>query len=440
MDFQEFFERVVEKQATKRFYHPIPDGNVMDESFSPQYFEPGTSYFEIELAEMFLRDERRYWRTFVPLTIVISEFICGGKPTGEADRRQTVPFFVGNELLKEIEKYVKGEHIELYNTKVAGPVPYAGDGLSLFVGLFRIQVTDFVKNLLNLVQSIANTFNPAVLSSYMDVAKPLASGLPALLGMKEVELRLGTRDVFGTRASDPQRFKEGYLAYINCPEEKITVDRLRVKNRRLHIVSDKGSIEPLTGYDFCLVQISQLVEREDYATLPFHRLWKDAQDRVWSGEEEKGRRILLDILHQVAVSPDLTARNQNSLIQVYTANFENELARYKAAAGSTRVTNRGGTTRRTASAAEMSDPRDNIMKFAERAQSKGLSKRVVNDLFGISENWNRIPFPAGRPEKFELTNEVLKNQVKAFQDIRSSGKPNPLALADAITLSALRAV
>ncbi len=431
MDFAKLFENILREPAKRNFYSPIPDENVMDEGFSPQLFEPEKSYFEIRLAEMFLKDQREYWREFIPLSIVVSDFIYGGSPD-----RQTVPFFAGNELLKEIRDYVKGEHVELYNTRVAGPVPYMGSGLSLFVGLFRVQVNDLVRNLLNLVQTLVNSFNPAVLSTYMDIAKSLSSGLPALLGMKEVELRLGARDEFGTSVSDPRKFKDGYLVYINSPEATVDISTLRVKDGRLHVISGTGSTRPFTDQDFCLMRITRLLEREDYTTLPFHRLWKEAKDRVWRGEEEKGRRAFLDLLHQVAVSPDLTTGHQNSLIQAYVANFENELARYKTVAGIGVGPGRGAER----GAGGIAEARTYIRIAAGRAKNASLSEHVVDDLLHISENWDAIPFLTERPDKFELTDQVLTKQIKTFETLRVSARPDPKALADAITLSAFKVV
>ncbi len=69
----------------------------VDTSQQASRFIPRQTYFEIRLSQMYLRDQREYWRDFQPLASIMPEFIF----TGE---RRTVPVVVGPERLERAQK------------------------------------------------------------------------------------------------------------------------------------------------------------------------------------------------------------------------------------------------------------------------------------------------------------------------------------------------
>jgi len=436
MDLDRFILKLTKTPMERKFYSRIPDNHVLDEGFSAQVFEPDKGYFQIILSEMFLRDKREYWQGFVPLSVIISDF--------EYDRRrQTIPFFVDNKLLKAVEPYVEGEHVEYYNTRVAGPIPYSGDRVSLFVGLFRIQVDNLAENLFSFLGTIVSSFDFTVLSTYLDIARPLGRGLQDLLGMKQVQLRLGTRDEFTCKPNDPHQFREGYLVYINCPENNISIDKLWVNDSRLFIGTDKKPIEPFTEYDYCLIRIEQLSARSDYTTLPFHKLWEDAKRIIYQGNHINAQWKLMELAQQLAISPDLTQDHRYHLIQVYKANFEKEVALYQQLHGFT--SNHIATVSRRGTEGVLG-PRESIENTARLAQEGGFPEKVVDGLLELRDNWEQInnweqiPELKDRDKDFQLANDILNKQLKALESFSKIEKRDPKALADAITFTALNPI
>jgi hypothetical protein len=247
------------RTADRKLCFRIPDDQALDAADESTTFREDDSYFGIRLSEMFIRDERVLMRTFVPLSVAITEFIYDGK-------KQIVPYIVGNQLLKSIDPYVQGAHVEFTNTNIAGPIPYAGGGISLYMGLYRAQVNDLSQKLFSLVGSILSSFDTTGLSRYLDVAEPLGAGLADLLGMKEVEFRLGKRDEFGGNDSANQ-FKPGYLAYINLTERELDSSMLRVKDGALHVARNGGGLQRFTEADYCLIKIEHISERGDYTNI-----------------------------------------------------------------------------------------------------------------------------------------------------------------------------
>ncbi len=427
MDLIGFIDRVMRTRTEHKFYSRIPDNHVLDEGFSSKAFEPHKGYFQIRLSEMFLRDKREYWQGFVPLSIVISDFIYAGE-------RQTIPFFVGNRLLKEIEQYIAGEQVQYYNTRVAGPIPYAGDNVSLFVGLFRVEVDNLAESLFGFLETVVDSFDFGVLSTYLNIARPLSRGLEDLLGMKQVQFRLGTRDVFNDRSGDSNEFREGYFVYVNCPENKIAIDNLWVQHNRLSIGEDRRFIEPLREHDYCLIRIENLAARSDYSALPFQKLWEDVKTKIYQGDQANAHRILMELAQQLAISPDLTEDHRYDLIRVYKANFEKEVSLYEELHGFR--PERVATVSRSGTRGVLS-PRESIENTARLAQEAGFPENVVDGLLELRDNWGQIPELKERDRDFQLTSDILNRQLKAMESFSQIDRPDPKDLADAIAVASI---
>ena len=412
--------------AQRKFYHRILDEQVLDPGYSSDPFEKDRSYFEIRLSQMFLRDQRQILRDFIPFCIAVSEFIYDGGV-------EIVPFFVGNQRLKSIEKYIREAHVEYRNERVAGPIPYAGDDVSLFLGLFRTQVNDLVERLFNFLEAVISPFDSKILSTYIGIAQSLRSGITELLGTNQVEFRFGNKDVFIDRPNDFRQFREGYFAHINCPEAAIDVDHLWVKDGTLHLGKNRDSISPFMEFDFCLVRIERRTERSDYTTLPFYRLWNKTVKEIADGRQTKAKWTFLELCQTLAQSSDITQSHRYHLIQLFKAHFEKEIQLYNELHGfisnvaGDHTRGRGGT----------STPQDKIQKTAYLAKQLGQSEQAVKGLIEIKKNWHTIPDLELRPESFQLSNEILSRQLRTLEAQSTIEKPDPADLADAMAAAAL---
>lgn len=402
----------------------IPDEQVFDAGNMSTIFREDDSYFGIRLSEMFIRDERVLMRTFVPLSVAITEFIYDGK-------KQTVPFIVGNQLLKSIDPYVQGAHVEFANTAIAGPIPYVGGDVALYTGLYRAQVNDLSRKLFNLLGGILSSFDATGLSRYLDLAAPLGAGLADLLGMKEVEFRLGKRDEF-TENQSANQMKSGYLAYVNLREDELDSKTLCVKDGVLQTRSDSGSMQRFTEADYCLIKIEHTTARSDYTVLPFHKLWLSSKDLIWQGEPERAKAVFVQLVQELAKSPDLTKKHRFHLLQVYKANFETEMAQSKSMselspdrAGLTRG---AATDRRTAA-------KSAVQIATETAMNANLPRAAERALVELVKSWDTIPHLQDRGRDDLLTDEMLNSQLKTLQSASTIEKPDPEALANALTLA-----
>ncbi len=436
MGFTEAFGKIRCRPTQKNLYVWIKDDHVLDEGFEAKSLAPDKGYFRIKLAEMFLRDAREYWREFVPLTVFVTDFLYADDSLSPP-RRHAVPFIVGSHLLKQVQKFVEGKPIEFRNTRVAGWVPYRGEDVGLFVGLYRMEVDNLANNLLDVLQSVVGTFDITRLSGYLDVARTVTEGITSLMGMDELEFRAGNKDQFNASDNNDEKFREGYRVYINCAQNDLAIDELWVKGGRLYSGKSRDSLKSLNKYDYCLVRI-ELEDnlRPDYETLDFHRTWLKSRARILRGEHAVADAFLLECLRQISESPDLTEDHQNALILTYKSNYLKAIEKYNLI--------HEGIPAQPASITRgpkgTLPPRAAIQKTRHLAKKKtGIPKSVLDGLDKTSENWNEIFGAEKMGDNLELTSATINSQIKNLlaSDVLNGVKPRDLA--DAITFATLSA-
>ena len=92
----DFLDKLLGREAERKLYLRIADDHVLTGDYSGNALIADQSYFEIRLTEMYLHNRQQFWRGFIPLGLAATDFLY--------DRRlERVPFFVGNQVLKNIE-------------------------------------------------------------------------------------------------------------------------------------------------------------------------------------------------------------------------------------------------------------------------------------------------------------------------------------------------
>ena len=434
MGFSETFERLRFTRASRSSPIRIPDAHVLDEAYSPKRIEPKGGYFEIRLSEMFLRDAREYLRSFVPMAVVVTDFAYEAR--GDSGSRRTLPFLVGSRLLSEVHDYVEGKPVEYLDTKVAGWIPYRGDDIGLFVGLYRLQVGDLVKELLDVLQNIAGTFDVAKVAGYLSTARVLTDGIVRIMGMEEVEFRTGAKLAFSDRGTDHNAFRQGYIAYINATETQLEglSEHLWVENGRLYSGDSPTARQRFRERDYCLVRIALSETRSDYETLDFHQQWVTARSRLLGGDHHVAHALLIECVRKIAESPDLIPDQQEALCALYYANFQRECERYNRLTGI--VPSHAATATRGPKG--MLSPREAIQKTVYLAKEGGAAADALRGLKSVSDHWQDI-FPQSE-EYVDLSSEQLARQLeRARAGYGAYGGADPRAVADAIAIAALGA-
>jgi hypothetical protein len=324
-----------EKAFTTAAFRIAPDRVLRtDTSRETTQFIPRATYFEVRLSQMFIQYQREYWREFIPMASMMTEFIFDGT-------RTTVPIIVGPERLASAQQVARGDMVEYYNTRIAGPYPYQGDDISLFAGLFRIEVNNWAKRTLSLFETVAEAFDPTRLSSYLNIARPLLTGLEGFLGMKEVEMRVGRQKAYmqqGSGAVPPDDASSDVLqpafeVHIRAEASRFPPAERRkfwVYESRLHYGDKPDNLRPFNDADFMLLRFVPLATRNDFVTFDFHKThWKQVETNLAEGKEDEARQEFKMLAVALAQSPDIVDAQKRLLAAEYKKMFVDARAAYQ---------------------------------------------------------------------------------------------------------------
>ncbi|MGD9158599.1 MAG: hypothetical protein PVG39_09345 [Desulfobacteraceae bacterium] len=420
----ELFKQLLREPLHKKLYSRVSDDHILDQGISSTIIKPGNSYFQVRLCELYLRDRREYWSEYIPMGIIVSEFLYNGKT-------ECVPFFVGNQILRNMKEHLDGQYVDFRNTRVAGPIPYIGDDVGLFVGLFRLKVNDLLENIFSMLETIAKSFDSSVLSKYLEIAKPLGQGFSDIFSMRKNDLRFGTRDVFDEQQGGPQQLRQGYLVYANCPEDELTFDHLWVRENRLYQGKDINNISSFRNNDYCLVKLEHLETRNDYSKLPFYDTWKETRKLLFEGQMEKANWKRIEMLQSLANSPDLTEEHREQLIAAFEVKFHHMAS--KKSIQKHKDTTRSGISR--SGIDTMKNPESSFQMAAQIADLKKYDNSVVQNIMNLKKNWEFIQ-KAGKNED-EPSDNTINSQLAILRELNIGQYPNPKAIADVLTQTIL---
>lgn len=424
MGLSEFLDHLTGATHTRKLFARLPVNRVVDGGETEGEFAPGECYFQLRLAEMFLMNQRSYWRGYIPMAVAHVDFI-------HDSGMRSVPVCIGNNQLKAVEPKITDQYVEYINTNILGPSPYHGGDFTLFIGLFRMQVVDLSRQLFDFLEKIIKVFDVTQLSSYLKIADAVGSGLSDLLGMGDnVQLQMGRRQVFSDRKDSQSRLAPGYLIYMNCSENEVPVSDLWVKDGLLYRGDGPANLEPYQAHDFCLIEIIRREQRNDYTTMPFHRDYRRAQAEVFKGNPGEADRMFLSVVQQIASSPDLTQPHRFDIIQLYSANFEKQVELYRKASGAIASAGRAHRGPRTTL-----DARDVLKKAARTASKQELTASAERALLDIGNHLDEVV--GSRTPQSDLTDKDLNDQMIRLAKVSRSTEKNPIALVAALTADML---
>lgn len=296
-------------RSTKLAWGTLPDGHG-GPAGAP--IARGASYVEVRLKEMFLRTSRRLWRKFYPM---LHAFTRHG-----AAEEHTV---VGPGQLRELGDTNLDRLVNL-NQRIAGPMPFSGEDVSIVVGLYAIPGADASKALIDTVGNVAQLAGAVKVGPLLDVLK---GGIESIVGLASTTLQLGILDTF--YAGNPLR--PGIHVGVAAPRDAVPFDKLWLDKGTLKYGEDPISARSYEQYDYMVLEITAPTYREDWRRLPgilefekqfaavlgntglavpakqqqLEQLWPSFKDALWQSAEliENQRQLI-----EAAVKTDLQGR------------------------------------------------------------------------------------------------------------------------------------
>jgi len=295
---------------------------------TPIPFTPDGVYLEVTVRQIWLTEERRLWREFQPFLAVVTDFIHQGEP-------RSLPALLGaGELSGKLALIEKEDAIEIRNIRVAGPIPYEGDNVSILVALFRTETKNWLNKTLGAVEQIAGALAPGSLIAWKPVADSVISALTRFLDEEALELRCGQYQGW-SRAEDPDNpgpndLRPMHLVVMRKPmSDGEPGAGFTVRDGRLHSI-EAGKAKPYTAHDFVLLGIEPRLKRDDYKKLDFYKYWQATRDCLRAGETDVAEREWRKTAGSL-YTDELTETQQQTLYADYKRRYDEMLGRLVAA-------------------------------------------------------------------------------------------------------------
>ncbi|RFS19589.1 hypothetical protein DVR12_23455 [Chitinophaga silvatica] len=318
MNFDALWSKLQKAPTFVPSIFPIPNSNTDKSEQLATPFEPNENYFTIRVNEMFLSYERKWFSTYDPVVLSVTQFNYDGE-------KKTVPFVVGPGLLSNLPASVKVPEGMIYrNTTVAGTHPFKGGTVCTSIILCRMRQENYLRKILKIIEQTAGTYMggfATMLNPYMKVANIVLDGIDQLFDSGDIHPLIGYRNEISRNASD--NFLPGYYVMINIEEHKIDAKKFFVKDNILLYGDSLATAKPFRAGDYVLYSIMSQSMRDDIEVLPVFKQWEELRGYTTdlpevNDEDWKQIKARLFSLHNsLWKSPDLTNKQASVLAEEY---------------------------------------------------------------------------------------------------------------------------
>lgn len=288
--------------------------------------QEGQHYLRLRLAEMFLKDDRKLFRSYVP---VVSSVV--GLQFG-SNAAQQLPNVAGP-LSLNLNANSLGKGVEL-NYALTNLVPYRGGTVSISAALLAYVNKDYFQPFITLANSVSSLLTSGQLSTTLKVVDSAVNSLQDLLDGGDKDIRLVYHNEYaGTDSMGGVSLTNGYFVVINADAGQFVTEKLLVKASRLFYGEDAAAAKPLTGYDYMLFSVEAALYRDDfryfdeYNSLLYTAIEKGMTDR------SEGDAVIRAAMLAVFKSDDLTYVDKTRVAAALKQEYEERISLQKSLKG-----------------------------------------------------------------------------------------------------------
>ncbi len=315
MGLRDLFKSLAGSPTELPYLLHIPDYNTDDPAGLAGEFEPQQHYFTVRVNEMFLSQNRKWFREIEPMVVCLTSYIYGEQ---EIDN----PFIVGRNLIETKMQNIP-EGMVFQDTRVAGIHPFSGGRLIVSIMLCQSVTKDYLADSLEFIEKISGVFNENITSligNYTKIANVVIGGLDKLFDSEAVKPLFGFSKQFDQDAND--HFSPGYFVMLDKSKIKWDSSNFFVKENRLYYGDNITSAKEFRQDEYVLFSITRSGERSDIRLLPVYQSYKKILDvlkvaEVTQETKDKVKGMLRVLNIEMQQSPDLTEPQAKVLIQKY---------------------------------------------------------------------------------------------------------------------------
>lgn len=315
MGILDFLTKLFVSASEHCVYIRIPNEKVKETPvLVSQTIEAEKYYFRVWLAEMFLKDDRKLFKTFIPVVHSVTKLQFGNRAT------QELPYVAGPVNLNLDATLGKGVQI---NHALTNLLPFRGGSISIAAALVAYENKDFFESFMSTLNSLSGLLNIGQLSTTLKIIDSTVNGIQNMITGGNKDIHLVYSETFAGKVSDGGNpLTNGYIAIVNTSEGKIDKERLFVINSRLCYGDSIVTAKPIDGYDYILLRIELSKSRDD--PLAFEEFAKLLNTAIEKGIESKsdGDAIMKTLKVVIWKSEDLTNFDKGIVYKACKDNYD----------------------------------------------------------------------------------------------------------------------
>ncbi|CQR74479.1 hypothetical protein SOV_25920 [Sporomusa ovata DSM 2662] len=313
MSILDWFKNLFAKEAKHYVFTPISSDIETIE------FKEGQHYFRLRLAEMFLKNDRKLFRSYVPVVSSSVQLQFG------SNAAQELPYIAGP-LTLALDEASLGKGVQL-NYSLTNLVPYHGGNVAISAALLAYVTKDYFQEFLSMSNSIATLLTIGQLSTTLKVVDSAVSGMQDLFDAGDKEIHLVFHNEYsGTDSLGGVSLQNGYFAVIAADAAKFETEKLFVKDSQLQFGEDSQSAKPLTGYDYMLFLIEAALYRDDFRYFDDYNSLMDTAIEKGMTNKTEGDAILKTVMLAVFKSDDLTYVDKTRVATALKKEYEERIS------------------------------------------------------------------------------------------------------------------
>ncbi len=314
----------VKKDARKYIYVPIPPDHVKDAKSVGAPLEAGKHYFRIWLAELYLKREREWFKSWYPAVHSLVRFQFGTQVV-------EIPHIAGPLHLKGVNDENLERAIQL-NHNLTTLMPYNGGVVEVAAGLLAMEGKNYLNAAMKVMGDLSGLLVVPQLSAALAMAAPIANGLQELLSGGSGQMDLGLHQSFtGAGGGGANELRPGYIAIVLADESRYDRKQFWVEDDRLRYGVSPETSQPLTGVTHMLFRIESRTERDDWMGL---KTIVDARDEahkaIAEGNSAQADFAIKRTLFLVRTLPDLTRADRQRIAAALKDEFDEARSGFEA--------------------------------------------------------------------------------------------------------------
>jgi len=289
---QRYIAEFIDGDRVKLRNQTKPDNTVL---------EAGKHYFQLWLSELFLANDREWFKSWHAAVHSAVSFDFGGNTVLASN-------IIGASRLKELDS----DHLDRViqqNLKLTELMPFNGGTVGITTGLLAMQGQDDVAKFIKVLGDFGSLLAVPQLSAVTAIAAPLANGISSLVGATNGELMLGIDRVFESQGGGGNSvLKAGYLAVVLDTAANLDTRKLFVVDDHLQYGDTLDASVPLAKRNYMLLRLAARDARDDWESLAsIQDPYRKAIEMLKVNQSDQAQAYLRTAIATALTAPELTA-------------------------------------------------------------------------------------------------------------------------------------